>query len=125
MVGNFVLRRRVISDHITDDIPPQMNILNMVIPIIMHVFHIHSPKASYFTPNVSFVSRVKPLRQPITNDVTNDVVAPTVYRRIYRRKILTLSNQTSRYIHKRIRILVNRLGCLSLPRNNVRRLLLC
>ena len=42
MVGNFVLRRRVrgavnvISDHITDDIPPQMNILNMVIPILMH-----------------------------------------------------------------------------------------
>ena len=38
---NFVLRRRVsgavniISDHITDDIPPQMNILNMVIPIVV------------------------------------------------------------------------------------------
>ena len=43
MVGNFVLPRRVsgvvkhvISDHITDDIPPQMNILNMVVPILMH-----------------------------------------------------------------------------------------
>ena len=33
MVGNFVLRRR---DHITDDIPPQMKILNMVIPNLMH-----------------------------------------------------------------------------------------
>ena len=28
----------VICDHITDDIPPQMNILNMVIPILMHFF---------------------------------------------------------------------------------------
>ena len=42
MVGNFVLRRRVsgavkrISDHITDDIPLQMKILNMVISILMH-----------------------------------------------------------------------------------------
>ena len=42
MVRNFVLQRHVsgavnvISDHITDDIPPQMNILNMVSPIIMH-----------------------------------------------------------------------------------------
>ena len=34
MVGNFVLN--VISDHITDDIPPQMKILTMVIPILMH-----------------------------------------------------------------------------------------
>ena len=31
MVENFVLRRRV-----SDDKPPQMNILNMVIPILMH-----------------------------------------------------------------------------------------
>ena len=61
MVGNFVLRRHVsrtvkrnfrpynlgrhtvgymvgnvISDHITDDIPPKMKILNMIIPILMH-----------------------------------------------------------------------------------------
>ena len=43
MVGNLVLRRcgsgavkNLISDHITDDIPPRMKILNMVIPILMH-----------------------------------------------------------------------------------------
>ena len=42
MVGNSFLRRRVsgavkrISDHIADDIPPQMKILNMVISILMH-----------------------------------------------------------------------------------------
>ena len=29
-------RRNVISDHITDYIPPQMKILHMVIPILMH-----------------------------------------------------------------------------------------
>ena len=34
MVVNFVLN--VISDHITDDIPPQMKILLMVIPILIH-----------------------------------------------------------------------------------------
>ena len=30
MIGNYV------SDHIIDDIPPQMKILNVVIPILMH-----------------------------------------------------------------------------------------
>ena len=29
-------RKNVISDHKTDDIPPQMKISNMVIPILMH-----------------------------------------------------------------------------------------
>ena len=43
MVGNFVLRHRHISgvvncnsDYKTNDTPPQMKILNMVIPILMH-----------------------------------------------------------------------------------------
>ena len=35
MDGNFIYDD-VISDHITNDIPPQMKILNMVIPILMH-----------------------------------------------------------------------------------------
>ena len=114
MVGNFVLRRCVsgaikcnIRPYIypDDDIPSHMNILNMVIPILMHFFHIYSSNASYFAPNVSFASSVKPLRQPITSDVTYDVDAPKVYRRIYKRKFLTLSNQTSCYIRKCIRIL--------------------
>ena len=32
----FTATPQVISDHIIDDIPPQMNILNMVIPILIH-----------------------------------------------------------------------------------------
>ena len=37
-VENLVLRRRVnvISERISDDIPPKMKILNMVIPILIH-----------------------------------------------------------------------------------------
>ena len=39
-------RKTVISDHITDDIPLQMKILNMVIPILIHlltfILHMHS-----------------------------------------------------------------------------------
>ena len=29
----------MISEHISDDIPPQMKILNMVIPVLMHYEH--------------------------------------------------------------------------------------
>ena len=68
------------------------------------LFQIYSSKAQHFASNWSFVSNVKQLRQPITSDVTYDVGAPTVYRRIYWRKFLTLSNQTSRYIRKCIRM---------------------
>ena len=68
------------------------------------LFNIYSSKAQYFAPNWSFVSNVKQLRQPITSDVTYDVGAQTVYRRIYWRKFLTLSNQTSRYIRKCIKM---------------------
>ena len=50
------------------------------------------------------VSNVKLLRQPIASNVTYDIGTPTVYLRIYKRKFLTLSNQTSRYIRKSIRI---------------------
>ena len=47
-------------------------------------------------------------RQPTKCEVINDVkLFPTVYRRIYCRKILTLSNQTSRYKVKCIRIVVH------------------
>ena len=66
----------------------------------------YSSKAQHFAPNWSFISNAKKLRQPITSDVTNDVGAPTVYCRIYWRKFLTLSNQTSRYNCKCIRISV-------------------
>ena len=47
----------------------------------------------------------KTVRHPTKGDVIDDVkLFPTVYRRIYCRKFLTLSNQTSRYKRKCIRI---------------------
>ena len=42
----------MISEHISDDIPPQMKILNMVIPILMHFCS--------FVENLSVASRVMP-----------------------------------------------------------------
>ena len=82
----------MISERISDDIPPQMKILNMVIPILMHF--------CTFDSNPIVESRIKPhVIQKC--DVINDVkLFPAVYRRIYYRKFLTLSNQTSRYISK-------------------------
>ena len=84
----------MISERISDDIPPKIKILNMVIPIQMHFFF----KLELCTP-------LKTARHPTKCDVINDVkLFPTVYRRIYCRKFLTLSNQTSRYKSKCIRI---------------------
>ena len=94
MVGNFVLRRcvrravkNVISERISDKIPPQMKILNMVIPILMHFYSLVS--------NWIGASRIKPhkgVRHPTKYDVINDVkLFPTVYHRIYCPKFLTLS----------------------------------
>ena len=52
----------------------------------------------------------KAARQPTICDVINDVkLFPTVHRRIYCRKFLTLSNQTSRYKSKCIRMRACRL----------------
>ena len=86
----------MISERISDYIPPQMNILNMVIPILMHFCS--------FVSNRSVESRIKPHvihRNVVINDVK---MFPAVYRRIYSRKFLTLSNQTSLYKSKCIRI---------------------
>ena len=84
----------MISERISYDIPPQMKILNIVIPILMHF--------------CSFVECWKPHKaahHPTRRDVINDVkLFPPVYRRIYCRKFLTLSNQTSCYKIKCIRI---------------------
>ena len=47
----------------------------------------------------------KAARHPVKGDIIDDVkLFATVYRRIYCRKFLTLSNQTSRYKCKCIRI---------------------
>ena len=88
-----------ISEHISDNITPQMKILNMVIPILMCFYSLVS--------NWSVGSHIKPHKgvcHPTKCDIINDIklfstVCPsTVYRRIYCRKFLTLSNQTSRVI---------------------------
>ena len=72
----------MISERISDDIPPQMKILNMVIPILMH-FYKH-------VSNWNVASRIKPRKgvcHPTKCDVINDVkLLPTVYRSIYCRK---------------------------------------
>ena len=86
----------MLSERITDDIPPQMKILDMVIPILMHFCSLIS--------NMSVASFIKPhLVQK--RDLINDVkLFATIYCRIYCRKYLTLSNQTSCYKSKCIRI---------------------
>ena len=90
----------MISERISDDIPPQMKILNMVIPILMRFYKLVS--------NWSVAGRIKAhkgVRHPTKCGVINDIkLFPTVYRRIYCLKFLTLSNQTSRCKLKCIRI---------------------
>ena len=79
--------------HPDPHIPPQMN---MVIPILMHFCSLIS--------NMSVASRIK-THVVQKGDLINDVkLFPAVYRRIYCHKYLTLSNQTSRYKSKCIRI---------------------
>ena len=57
------------SERISNDIPPQMKILNMLIPILMH--------------SCSLVSNLSVARHPMKYDVINDVkLFPAVYRRI-------------------------------------------
>ena len=85
----------MISERISDDIPPQIKLLNMVIPILMHYGSFHS--------NWS-VAAHHPTKCGVINDIK---LFPTVYRRIYCRKFLTLSNQTSRYKIKCIRMHFN------------------
>ena len=99
MVGNCILCQRYTS--------PNENV-EYGYPHSNAFFNSYSSKTQYFAPNWSFVNNVKQLRQPITSDVTYDVGAPTIYRRIYWHKFLTLSNQTSCYIRKCIRIKCNR-----------------
>ena len=83
----------MISERISDDIPPQRKILNMVIPILMHFCSFERCKPHNAACHLMFC------------DVINDVkLLSTVYRRIYCRKYLTLSNQKYRYKSKRIRI---------------------
>ena len=105
----------MISERISDDIPPQMKILNMVIPILMHYQHFPFKKTrkmySVALIHPAAASCIKPLASCIYSLVNqwkaslrNDVGFPTVYCRIYCRKFMTLSNQTMCCICKCIRI---------------------
>ena len=83
----------MISELISEDIPPQMNILNMVIPVLMHFCSLEHCK-----PHNAALMKC---------DVINDVkLLPTINRRIYCLKFLTLSNQKKRYKSKCIRMLL-------------------
>ena len=101
----------MISEHISDDIPPKMKILNMVIPILMHnqIFPLKKTMKMYFVAPIcpAAASCIKPLASCIYSHVSqckatlcNDVGFLTVS--IYRLKFMTLSNQTSRCICIRI-----------------------
>ena len=82
----------MISKSISIDIPPQMKILNMVISNLMHFCSLIS--------NWSVASCI-----PMKGDLYDDLrLFPTVYCRMYCRKFLMLSNQTSSYKRKGIRI---------------------
>ena len=62
----------MISERISDHIPPQMKILNIVIPILMH-----------FAVSTR-LGALKAARHPRKCDIINDVkLFPAVYRRIY------------------------------------------
>ena len=62
----------MISERISEDIPPQMKILNMVIPILIHFCSLERCK-----PHNAAHHQMK-------CDVINDIkLLPTVYRRIY------------------------------------------
>ena len=105
-VGNLVLRRRA-SGAVKRDFRP-------------YIRRYTSPSENfeYGYPNSNALllfwlesERRKPhkaARHPRKCNVINDVkLFPAVYRRIYCRKFLTLSNQTSRYISKCIRMMHN------------------
>ena len=69
----------MISERISHDIPPQIKILNMVIPILMCFYSLVS--------NLSVASHLKPhkgLRHQIKCGIINDVkLFPTVYQAGY------------------------------------------
>ena len=83
--------------------------LNMVIPILMHFLTFTHWNQLFSAKNIGCVNDVYSLHWPITSAVAHDVGLPTVYHRIYCRKFPTLSNQTSRYILRCIRMCISRI----------------
>ena len=80
----------MISERISDDIPPQMKNFEYGYP--------HSKALLQFELKLERSKPHKAARHPTKCDVINDFkLFPAVYRSIYCRKFLTLSNQMSRY----------------------------
>ena len=90
----------MISERISDDIPPQMKILNSnaLLQSRLKLKHCQPHKAAS-----------RPTKLDVINDVKlfpTTVYHRTVYHRIYCRKFFTSSNQMSRYKVKCIRIAI-------------------
>ena len=91
----------MISERISDDIPPQNENFEYGYP--------HSNALLQFRLKIERCKPRNTARHPTKYDVINEVkLFPAVYRRLYCRKFLTLSNQKSRYKSKCIRIVVYR-----------------
>ena len=108
-VGNIVLRRRV-SGAVKHDFRPYIRRYTSPnenfeygYPHSNVLFNIYTSKTLYFVQNVSFVSDVN---HYVDQSLATLLLTSGFQRYIagYCRKFLTLSNQTSRYIYKCIRI---------------------
>ena len=91
----------MILDCISNDIPPQMNILNMVIPILVYLYACLQLK-SFFRLKLECCKLHKAACHPTKCAVIDVKLFP-----IYCRKFIALSNQNSRYIRKYIRIRIS------------------
>ena len=106
----FCSRNNGICDCKSDDLLPQITNFQYSYPhsnAFIHLFCLKKcfvKKKSYLHKAASHVSCVKTKRQPMKVTLRDDIWFPTVYCRKYCRKFLTLSNETSRYICKCIRM---------------------
>ena len=102
-VGNLVLRRRA-SGAVKRDFRTYIRRYTSPKEHFEYGYP-HSNALLQFDLKLERCKPHKAARHPTKGDVIDDVkLFPTVYRRIYCRKFLTLSNQTSRYKRKCIRM---------------------
>ena len=104
-VGNLVLRRRA-SGAVKRDFRTYIRRYTSPNENFEYGYP-HSNALMQFDLKLERCKPHKAARHQTKGDVIDDVkLFPTVYRRIYCRKFLTLSNQTSRYKRKCIRIII-------------------
>ena len=104
-VGNLVLRRRA-SGAVKRDFRTYIRRYTSPNENFEYGYP-HSNALLQFDLKLERCKPHKAARHQTKGDVIDDVkLFPTVYRRIYCRKFLTLSNQTSRYKRKCIRIII-------------------